>query len=249
MSEALALIDAELFLYRAAAAAQYEEEWAPDEWTYVCRHGEARATFQDHLAMVRDELPDHQICLCFGDRVSFRYSLWPSYKANRKTNRKPAGYGALVEWAKDAASGRGWQVETFPEVEGDDVLGLLYGPGDVIVSDDKDMLTLPGRHLRAGLLVDVSPVEADQAFFTQVLTGDSSDNYPGCQGVGPVGAAKLLKGVTDPAEMWARVLAAFHKAGHSTQFAITQARCARILRAGEYAGNGPILWTPPGGET
>ncbi len=240
-----ALIDAELYLFRAAAASQYEDEWAPDEWTYVCRHGEARAHFQDQMATVREALPDHQILLCFGDRTSFRYSLWPNYKANRKANRKPAGYGELMKWAKESAAGRGWFVATLPEVEGDDVLGLACQPGDVIVSEDKDMLSLPGLHLRAGEFVEVSQAEADRWFFTQALTGDSADNYPGCSGIGAVKAAKILEGLEWPALMWERTLAAFLKAGHSEQFAITQARCARILRAGEFGESGPILWTPP----
>jgi DNA polymerase I len=240
-----ALIDAELYLFRAAAASQYEEEWAPDEWTYVCRHGEARAHFQDQMAEIKGRLPDHDLVLCFGDSASFRYSLWPTYKANRKTNRKPAGYGKLLEWAKESAEGRGWRVFTMAEVEGDDVLGLAYAPGDVIVSEDKDMLSLPGLHLRAGEFVEVSQAEADRWFFTQALTGDSADNYPGCSGIGAVKAAKILEGLEDPALMWKHTLAAFIKAGHSEQFAITQARCARILRAGEFGESGPILWTPP----
>jgi DNA polymerase I len=263
-----ALIDAELYLFRAAAASQYEEEWAPDEWTYVCRHGEARAHFQDQMAEIKGRLPDHDLVLCFGDSASFRYSLWPTYKANRKTNRKPAGYGKLLEWAKESAEGRGWRVfkrvapplglGTMAEVEGDDMLGLAYAPGDVIVSEDKDMLSLPGLHLRglgllggAGELVEVSQAEADRWFFTQTLTGDSADNYPGCSGIGAVKAAKILEGLKDPVVMWKHTLAAFIKAGHSEQFAITQARCARILRAGEYGWDavtgesGPILWTPP----
>jgi 5'-3' exonuclease len=183
--------------------------------------------------------------LCFGDSASFRYSLWPTYKANRKTNRKPAGYGVLMDWTKGAAGGRGWRVFTMAEVEGDDVLGLAYAPGDVIVSEDKDMLSLPGLHLRAGEFVEVSQAEADRWFFTQALTGDSADNYPGCSGIGAVKAAKILEGLKDPVVMWKHTLAAFIKAGHSEQFAITQARCARILRAGEFGESGPVLWVPP----
>jgi DNA polymerase-1 len=242
-----ALIDTEVYLYRAAAACEFEVEWAPDDWTYLCRHGDAQALFQDAIGEIRDTLPDHDPVLVFSDRVSFRYGVWPQYKANRKKYRKPAGYQQLVEWVAKAGPARGWEVVRLPDVEGDDVLGILYEQGDVIASVDKDMLTLPGLHLRDGQVQEVSRLQADLAFYGQVLTGDASDNYPGCPGVGPVGAEKLLAGCTAEVEMWQQVLGAFAKKGFGEACVIAQARCARILRAGEYdhqAGT-PLLWSPP----
>jgi hypothetical protein len=52
-----ALIDTEVYLYRAAAAAEVEAEWSTDDWTYLCRHGDAQATFQDAIGEIRDTLP------------------------------------------------------------------------------------------------------------------------------------------------------------------------------------------------
>lgn len=242
-----ALIDTEVYLYRAAAACEVEAEWAPDDWTYLCRHGDAQALFQDAIGEIRDALPDHKPVLVFSDRVSFRYGVWPQYKANRKKYRKPAGYRQLVDWVDKAGSARGWEVVRLPDVEGDDVLGILYEEGDVIASIDKDMLTLPGLHLRDGEVQEVDRLRADLAFYGQVLTGDASDNYPGCPGVGPVGAEKLLAGCIAEVDMWRQVLGAFAKKGFGEPYVIAQARCARILRAGEYdltAGT-PLLWSPP----
>ena len=79
-----ALIDAEYYLFRAASACEFEAEWAPDDWTYLCRHGDAKAQFQDGIGEVREVLPDHQIVLVFGQRFSFRYGVWPQYKSKRK---------------------------------------------------------------------------------------------------------------------------------------------------------------------
>jgi DNA polymerase-1 len=134
-----------------------------------------------------------------------------------------------------------------PDIEGDDVLGVLYEEGDVIASIDKDMLTLPGLHLRDGEVLEVSRLEADRNFYGQVLTGDTSDNYPGCPGYGPVTAEKALAGCTTEVQMWAEVLKAYEKKGFGEAYAITQARCARILRAGEYdmETRTPLLWSPP----
>jgi len=233
-----ALIDTEVYLYRAAAACEYEAEWAPDDWTYLCRHA---------IGEIRDTLPDHTPVLVFSDRVSFRYGVWPQYKANRKKYRKPAGYRRLVEWVDKAGPARGWDVVRLPDIEGDDVLGVLYEEGDVIASIDKDMLTIPGLHLRDGEVKEVSRLQADRNFYSQVLTGDTSDNYPGCPGIGAVGAEKLLSGCTTEVEMWQQVLKAYEKKGYGEPYVITQARCARILRAGEYdmEARTPLLWSPP----
>lgn len=241
------LIDAEVYLYRAASACEFEAEWDDDDWTYLCRHGEARAAFQDTIGEIRDTLLDHQPVLVFGDRASFRYGVWPQYKANRKKYRKPAGYRELIAWVEKAAPARGWQVARLPDIEGDDVLGVLYEEGDVIASIDKDLLTIPGLHLRDGEVREVSRLEADLTFYAQVLTGDATDNYPGCPGFGPVTAQKALAGCTAEVEMWQAVLKAYEKKGYAEPYAITQARCARILRAGEYDfESGTVrLWSPP----
>jgi DNA polymerase-1 len=242
-----ALIDAEFYLYRCAAGAEYEIEWASDEWSYVCRHGEAQTAFQDQLATFLEQLPNFDPVLVFSDGPSFRYSLWPSYKANRKKYRKPAGYRALIQWVKDKAPGRGWQIATLKDVEGDDILGILCEDGDVICSGDKDMLTLPAMHLRQEGLIEVTRHEADLAFYSQALTGDASDNYPGCPKYGPVTAGKLLAGLKDERDMWAAVVGAYEKAGFNERYALAQARCARILRTGEYdhKRGTPLLWNPP----
>jgi DNA polymerase-1 len=244
-----ALIDTEVYLYRSAATSEIEAEWAPDDWTYLCRHGDAQAHFQEQIAEILDTLQGLQPVLVFSAGVSFRYGVWPKYKANRKKYRKPAGYRQLREWVVQAAPARGWQVVELPDVEGDDVLGILNEPGDVIASVDKDMLTLPGYHFRDGEIIEVSEYDADLAFYTQALVGDTSDNYPGCPGCGPVGAEKALAGCTTELQMWQAVLAVYEKKQLTKQHAITQARCARILRPGEYdmERKAVRLWEPPVG--
>ena len=242
-----ALIDTEVYLFRAAAACEFETEWAPDDWSYVCRHGDAQALFQDSIAEIMENLPGLRPVLVFSAGVSFRYGVWPAYKANRKKHRKPAGYRKLKEWVANAAVSRGWEVVELPDIEGDDVLGVLYEEGDVICSIDKDMLTLPGYHLRNGQVIEVSEYDADLAFYSQALVGDTSDNYPGCPGCGPVAAGKALAGCMTERDMWAATLRAFEKKGYDERYAIQQARCARILRPGEYdlSTHTVRLWEPP----
>lgn len=254
------LIDTELYLFTAAAACEFEVEWQPDDWTYLCRHGDVKASLQDSINGLLELFPDGQPVLCFGDRASFRYGVWPAYKANRKKLRKPAGYRELVAWCEAVAPTRGWQTARLADVEGDDVLGILCEPGDVICSWDKDLLSVPAIHCRRDEVIEVSREEADRAFFTQVLTGDATDNYPGCPTYGPKTAEKWLAGWHTEADFWREVVNAYvlkgtpvptsafcdHREAAEAQ-ALQQARCARILRAGEYdfQANTPLLWSPP----
>jgi len=240
------LIDAELYLFRAAAAAEYEAEWAPDEWTYLCRHGDAKAGFQGIVSDLMAIAPDHQPVMAFGGPASFRYGVYPGYKSNRKGLKKPAGYRALAEWVKTAGRGMGWMSMTMAEAEGDDAMALLAFPGDVIASDDKDMLTVPGVLLRNGELLEITEAMADRQWMIQTLTGDTADGYPGCKGIGSVKAEQVLGEASTVQEMWERVVATFAKAGQSEVFALQQARCARILRPGEYDFDlgVPRLWVP-----
>jgi len=237
-----ALIDADYFLYRSAAGSEYEFEMAPDVWTYLCRITDAKDSFEAEINRIKDITPDHEIALVLGDRTNFRYAIYPEYKSNRRKYRRPAGYNALREWAIEA-----WSALTLPNVEGDDVLGVMAEEGDVIVSRDKDLRTIPGLHLDGEGIIEVNQWEADFNFYTQVLTGDATDGYPGCKGVGAVGARKILLACRTPEEMWLNTLIAYDKAGHSVEYAIQMARCARILRPGEYDQNkqAPILWCPP----
>ena len=170
----------------------------------------------------------------------------PTTRPTGKDRRRPPGYGKFLARLSEYSKERGWQTGGFKNVEGDDVLGILHEPGCVIVSGDKDMLTLPGQHWRNDELINVSEMEANTAFYKQTLVGDTADNYPGCPGIGDKN--KLFRSkewltATTEKELWALVLHQFQKAGFDELHAITQARCARILRVGEFdlkAGTSPM---------
>jgi DNA polymerase-1 len=70
----------------------------------------------------------------------------------------------------------------------------------------------------------------------QTLVGDTSDGYPGCPGIGPVKAEKVLGMPPN----WQDVVGAYRAAKLTEADALVQARVARILRYGETPGT----WTP-----
>ena len=240
------LIDTEGFLVPAAKAAEYSYEWEPGNWRMGCRHDEAMAYFMDKLADIRAFDPSLPITLCFSSARSFRYGIWPEYKSNRKSEQKVPGWPDLVAAVKRLAISSGWNVVTLENVEADDALGILAGPDDFMASVDKDLLTVPGKHLRNGELVVQSEAEADRCFFTQTLVGDRSDHYPGCPGIGEKKAETSLAGFAEEHLMWGAVVVAYMKAGQTVDQALAQARCARILRPSEYCfeTQTPRLWTP-----
>ena len=62
-----AFIDAEVYLYPAIVTAQYEVEFQPDMWTYICNHSDAKTAFDRDGAKVKDVLPDAEVVLVFGE--------------------------------------------------------------------------------------------------------------------------------------------------------------------------------------
>lgn len=100
--------------------------------------------------------------------------------------------------------------------EPDDAIGILAtrlaeaGEDYVIVGVDKDLLQIPGAHYNPnkGFAV-VSKEKALRLLYLQCLTGDSTDNIPGCVGVGEVKARKILDGAKDEKRMWELVISAY----------------------------------------
>jgi DNA polymerase-1 len=103
----------------------------------------------------------------------------------------------------------GWKVLDVPGVEADDVIGTLAAVGsshgiEVIVSSgDKDLAQLVNEHITIidtmnGKRRDLAGVQeefgvpASLMLDYQILVGDTVDNVPGVQKVGPKTAAKLL---------------------------------------------------------
>lgn len=274
------LIDGDITAYQFAATAERPIDWGNGVWTL---HADAEfciGQLDGYLEGLLDLLDAQSMVVVLSDTDNFRTRILPSYKQNRKGLRKPVCLSAMRQHMIDK-----WDVKLRPGLEGDDVLGILAThptiiKGEkVIVSIDKDMRTIPGPLVnlkKAGVLKregaisklsegieEIAPEDADLYHLEQTLTGDATDGYTGCPGVGPVHAAALLadphtliKGETktgkvqwktgEPCSQWEAIVWRYRKAGFGEQEALTQARVARILRAEDYdfKRKEPILWTP-----
>ena len=239
------LIDADITAYHAVASAEDEVQWDEDIWTIHTDLAIAKDKFNRSIEKYREVLNVDEYKVCFSDSVNFRKELNPSYKGNRK-GRKPVGYKAFKEWAME-------EHPSFskPTLEADDCLGILstkFQGKAIVVSMDKDLMTIPGTLYKlsadgTGELMTIHPKDADLFFLTQCLTGDVTDGYPGCPGIGPKKAEELLK---KHGAVWKTVEDAYLKAGLTAEDALLQARMARILRDTDwdFKNDRMILWTP-----
>lgn len=248
------LIDADVTLYEVCTASERAIDWGDDMWTLHTDMKECKQRFDCRLANFKEMLGADFIYLAFSDRENWRKKILPTYKQNRKAKRKPFVYAELKKYAEEV-----YKAYQLQDLEGDDVLGLLapknggmarHIKGDrIIVSIDKDMKTVPGLHFDPNKpeegIVEVSEDQADYNHMLQTLTGDVTDGYKGCPGVGPKKAEKILK-QADPRDRWGLVTEAYENAGLTEEDALLQARVARILRWGEYntTKQGVKLWNP-----
>jgi DNA polymerase-1 len=244
------LIDGDQFIYQASVAVEQEVRWDDENHVLFANKEEAYDTLSRMLknettAIMRafgtEDYPDIRFCLTLGD--SFRQGIYPGYKAGRP--RKPMCY-----WEVRKRVETNFNTTSFEGLEADDIMGILATKPSsqvrIIVSQDKDMQTIPGLLWRKGELKTITFAEADRYFLQQTLTGDTTDGYPGCRGVGEIKAEKILNAVPEGDLCWPHVVKTFEKAGFDEDFALSQARCARILRAEDWdAENKKIkLWTP-----
>jgi DNA polymerase-1 len=244
------LIDGDQFLYRACAACEHEVRWDDENHVLFSNAVEATEVAIGSIEKVVGRFEPSQVRLAFTKGDSFRKALYEPYKGQRKVVRKPMAYVRVREALEER-----YKSLSIPGLEADDILGIWATRDDqdyIIVSDDKDLRTIPGRLYRQGELETITPEQADYNWMYQTLVGDTADNFPGCPGVGAVKAEKLLQ---EPATQecinllkhrWEVTVQAYEKAGLTAEDALVQARLARILRSSDWNSKTKevILWTP-----
>jgi hypothetical protein len=268
------LIDADLMAYMAAAGNQRDYDWGDGVTSTVSDLEPAKERLRSQIDewMAACKADCFTICLS-DDFNNFRKGIDPTYKSNRGTTERPELLYVLKDWL--AAS---FPFDRRHYLEADDVMGILSTePHDekrIIVSQDKDMITIPGWLYRpfdeTPVLRLVSVEEAERFHLFQTVTGDAVDFYPGCPGAGPAAATRALddrEGVVSHVHtftrgprkgeqetrwgpmvyptVWQAIVSLYQKAGLTERHAIVQARLARILRNEDFDGSRAILWNPP----
>jgi len=221
------LVDADFFFYRAASSSEEEHEYNPDLTVIVGDFKRGKSIVEHELTKLRQRFNSDDILLFFTDRTNFRKTIDPSYKGNR-TKRKPCGYLKLKNWGMET-----YPSLVYPHLEADDVLGIVATNGSVkdfvLISPDKDMAQIPCRIYDLKEEYTQTPEAANRLLYKQCLTGDSTDGYKGCAGVGPKRADQIL----DKAKgnYWQAVVKAFEEAEMTEEDAIRNLQLAKILQA------------------
>lgn len=249
----VALIDGDIQAFHMVTSRDFlrEEHNADDEYWEVLDMKGCKEEFEARIQELTGLCGAEESIIFFGARGNFRKMLEPTYKGNR-AKKKPLGYHAFVDWVRE-----NFTCISIDELEADDVMGIYHTtdhlvPGEtVVVSNDKDMRTLPGLLFVPEISKKperVSEVDALQKWLKQTLTGDTADGYKGCPSIGEVKAEALL-----PQEMVEEALETcgsfdeaatqlfdgvivpqFMMKGLDKDHALLQARLARILREGDY---------------
>jgi DNA polymerase-1 len=160
------------------------------------------------MERLRKDIPaDFAVCVFDAKGPTFRDDIYPEYKQNRSP--MPDDLRSQIQPIHELVRLMGWKVLDVPGVEADDVIGTLANVGasqgiEVVVSSgDKDLAQLVNENITIidtmnGKRRDLAGVQeefgvpASLMLDYQILVGDTVDNVPGVQKVGPKTAVKLL---------------------------------------------------------
>jgi DNA polymerase I len=197
----LLLVDGSSFLYRAFHA-------MPDMRNKLGEPTGAIYGVLNMLRKLRQDYPtDYSLCVFDAKGKTFRDDWYPEYKATRA--RMPEDLVLQIEPLNAAIAASGWNLVAIEGVEADDVIGTLAqqagqdGVQCIIATGDKDLAQLVNEHVflintMSNEKLDIAGVNTkfgvppERIIDLLTLTGDTVDNVPGVEKVGPKTAVKWL---------------------------------------------------------
>jgi DNA polymerase-1 len=163
--------------------------------------------------LIKDYEPDYIGIVFDPPGATFRDKLFEQYKAQRQP--MPDEMRVQLPFVRRLCEALRLSILEIQGYEADDVIGAMAVQAaqknlDVlVVSNDKDMMQLVGKNVRAlrtgsggaksDVIVDEKKVEEllgippKQVVDYMALLGDNIDNIPGAKGIGEKGAAELIK--------------------------------------------------------
>jgi DNA polymerase-1 len=197
----LLLVDGSSYLYRAYHA--LPDLRSPDGFPTGALHGIVAM-----MKRLREQFPaEHAACVFDAKGPTFRDDWYAEYKAHRAPMPEP-----LVQQIApihEVVRLLGWLVLEVPGIEADDAIGTLSrvaaasGHRVVISTGDKDLAqlvdanvtlinTMSNERLDVAGVIEKFGVAPERIVDYLTLVGDSVDNVPGVEKVGPKTAAKWI---------------------------------------------------------
>ena len=235
------LIDADFIVYKSCAAAETEIDWGDDVIMVTSRFSDAMQAVNREIEKLKTkfmwDIPE--VILFFSDSINFRKEILPEYKGHRN-RKKPCGYKRVINELKNRH-----EVIIMPTLEADDAMGIYAtkNPGATICSPDKDMRQIPGNLYNMEDFTLINEVDGAKWHLIQSCSGDQTDGYSGCPGIGVKRATTIFE---DKGYSWKTVVQMFKEKELTEEDALLNARLARILTAKDYDFDRrkPIPWTP-----
>lgn len=157
-----------------------EMEGAPHEPLRNTLHG-----VNEKIASVMRAVGANKRTIYVSHPVNYREQIFPDYKANRDVTHKPYWYREIQDYLFDRCGA----LYSEEGDEADDALGIAQSravPGKTIIcTNDKDLDMIPGLHYNwspskiSKGVYEVDEIEGLRNFYTQLITGDGTDNIPG----------------------------------------------------------------------
>ena len=203
----LLLVDGSSYLYRAFFAGGGDMSITLADGT-LQKTGAIRIIINMMQALRKEVAADYVACVFDAKGPTFRDTIYPQYKAHR--DPMPDDLRSQIAPIHAVVRLLGWPVLDVPGVEADDVIGTLavtaarQGIEVVVSSGDKDLAQLVNERITIidtmnNKRRDLAGVEAEFGVPAhlmldyQTLVGDTVDNVPGVDKVGPKTAVKWLK--------------------------------------------------------
>ena len=159
----------------------------------------------DFLTSIANSCSAESILVCLTEGKSWRrhHARTKEYKGNRKDRVLPPYLNDLRAHMKDK-----WKAFYVSHWEADDLIFMArtvykqrYPDYKIfLATNDKDCRQYPGNFIdfKKMIFFTITPDEAQKSLWTQMIVGDSTDNIAGIQGIGKVGAEKILQDVAVP---------------------------------------------------
>jgi DNA polymerase I len=235
----LVLVDGSSYVYRGFHALRTQLTTSRGEPT-----GAMLVVMNMLLKLIKDYQPRHLAVVFDAPGRTFRDEIFAEYKAHRPG--MPDDLRSQIEPLLQIIRAQGIPVLRIPGVEADDVIGTLArraaraGQTVLISTGDKDMAQLVDGSITlintmtntvldreaVKLKFDVYP---EQIVDYLALVGDTSDNIPGIEKVGPKTGAKLLQQYCGLDELIGRVAEVPGKVGENLRAGLATLELSRRL--------------------